>query len=143
MSYFFINQYQNTPRRLINLIAMSMCFILVSLNIAQTAYAHQCRYRLPDQRNICLVRNEGRVYYCRYVINPDQNTYCYAIAYKNPKRCAYIQKGDIKDACIEEVTQLLEVFKADQAKAAAEKEAAEKEAAEKEAAEKEAANKKS
>ena len=111
-----------------------LCVITLGAMLSSSvAWAHICRYLKPDERNVCFVRNRESITYCMYVQDVDLNTYCYALAFSNPNRCAKIIDPEIKTQCTEEVGQRLEELKAERA-AEAERKAQEKAEAEAEAA---------
>ena len=61
--------------------------------------AHQCRYLKPDARNLCLAKNENRRFYCSYIKDPDQQSYCYSYLDKSPNQCETIRDETLKEQC--------------------------------------------
>ncbi len=98
--------------RAVRVTLLGLCVITLGAMLSSSvAWAHICRLLEPDERNVCFVRNRESITYCMYVQDVDLNTYCYALAFSNPNRCAKIIDPEIKAQCVEEVGQRLEELK--------------------------------
>ena len=97
---------------------------------ASPALAHQCRLLKPDARNLCLAKNENKRFYCSYIKDPDQQSYCYSYLDKSPNQCETIRDETLKEQCKIEAQQRLDEALALQkaAEEAAKAKAAEEEA---------------
>ena len=81
------------------------CAALVWLTPLLSASAHYCRFKKGDEKNICLAQKEDTTYFCRYVRNAQQKSYCLAWTLGNPQRCERISDPALKSKCTAEAVQ--------------------------------------
>lgn len=100
-----------------------LCAALVWLTPLLSASAHYCRFKKGDEKNICLAQKEDTTYFCRYVRDPQQKSYCLAWTLGNPQRCERISNPALKGKCTAEATQRDALLKQQAATEQAKKEA--------------------
>lgn len=73
--------------------------LAITCALTREASAHYCRFKKPDERNLCLAQKELSAYFCRYIQSPDTRALCYAWLNGNPARCASIAEAAQKATC--------------------------------------------
>ena len=73
--------------------------LIAPLALSGEARAHQCRFKTPDERNLCLAQKELSAYFCRYIKSQDSRAFCYAWLNGNPLRCGAIGAPELKARC--------------------------------------------
>ena len=97
MNYAILTRYRYVYR-----VSVGFFFLFLMggiLLISDSGYAHWCRLKRPDARNVCLSKYEDTDYYCRFVQNPGLNHMCYAIAQRKLRACTLITDPEIKQRC--------------------------------------------
>jgi len=80
-------------------LAATLAALAAPLLTAGAAWAHYCRFKQPDERNLCLAQRESSSYFCTYIKALDTRAFCYAWLNGNPGRCAAIAAPELKARC--------------------------------------------
>ena len=117
-------------------VIFSATAVSLTVGVVGQASAHRCRFKLPEERNLCLAQKEEKRYFCRFIKNEDQKHYCFAWVDRNPKECEKIKDEPFKGQCATEAQSRLDESNEAKALEEAERKAAEVQSATKKPAQK-------
>ena len=115
---------------------LSATTLTLTVGVVGEASAHRCRFKLPEERNLCLAQKEEKRYFCRFIKDEDQKRYCFAWVDRNPKECEKIKDEAFKGQCVAEAQSRLDESNAAKALEESERKAAEAQSAPKKPAQK-------
>jgi hypothetical protein len=123
-------------KRCLPWVILSITALTLTVGVVGEASAHRCRFKLAEERNLCLAQKEEKRYFCRFIKNEDQQHYCFAWVDRNPKACAKIKDEAFKGQCTADAQSRLDESNAAKALKETERKAAEAQSATKEPAQK-------